>query len=83
MKKVILLFATLLALGQYAFAYDFSAVVPTGQTLYYDINGTNVEIVPEYTTSPYYISTSEPSGALTIPSTVDYNGMTLVFPKFC
>ena len=36
-KKLLLLVAALLAIGQNAFAYDFSAVAPSGQTLYYKI----------------------------------------------
>lgn len=36
-RKLILLVAALMAIGQNAFAYDFSAVAPSGQTLYYKI----------------------------------------------
>ena len=36
-KKLFLLIAALMAMGQNAFAYDFSAVAPSGQTLYYKI----------------------------------------------
>ena len=50
--------------------YDFSALAPSGQTLYYKINtdGISVSIVPEKSTTPYY--TTKPTGALTIPSSV-------------
>lgn len=36
-RKLIILVAALMAIGQNAFAYDFSAVAPSGQTLYYKI----------------------------------------------
>ena len=53
------------AIGQYSFAYDFSAVAPSGQTLYYSytdgVNGNSV-----YVTS----GSPKPKGVLTIPSSV-------------
>ena len=36
-KKLFLLIAACMAMGQNAFAYDFSAVSPSGHTLYYKI----------------------------------------------
>lgn len=67
MKKVLLLFATLFALGQNAFAYDFSVVSPSGHTLIYTIyNGNSVSVA----------CSSNISGALIIPSSVTYNGYT-------
>lgn len=67
MKKVLLLFATLFALGQNAFAYDFSVVSPSGHTLIYTIyNGNSVSVA----------CSNNISGALIIPSSVTYNGYT-------
>ena len=44
MKKHLLLFA--LVLGSLtSWAYDFSAVAPSGQVLYYNINGSEVSVV--------------------------------------
>jgi uncharacterized repeat protein (TIGR02543 family) len=52
-----------------AMAYDFSAVCSTGQTLYYNIIGSDsVEVTHQNTTTPF--NTTCPTGALTIPSTV-------------
>ncbi len=78
MKRLIftLIFASLL--GGYAFAYDFSAMCESGQTLYYNITSSTepytVEVTREYTSSPYY--TTYPTGNLTIPSSVTYNSIT-------
>ena len=74
MKKALFVLLALVATMGMARAYDFSAVAPSGQTLYYEINGSNVTVVPPISSNPYY-STS-PTGALTIPSSVTYNGTT-------
>lgn len=69
-----------------AFAYDFSAVCESGQTLYYNITS-NVEpymvevtyqTEPEYNfdTQEYSSSYSSLSGSLVIPSSVTYNDRT-------
>ena len=55
-------------------AYDFSAVAPSGQTLYYNIIQGGAEVVNENTTYPYY--TTYPTGALTIPDSVTFNDIT-------
>ena len=73
-KHLLVAIALLGALAPQAWAYDFSAVAPSGQTLYYEINGSNVTVVPPNSSYPYY-STS-PTGALTIPGSVIYNGTT-------
>lgn len=70
-----------------AFAnYDFSAVAPSGQTLYYKItNSTTKEVMvtyPRYYESrkgsmyyyAYWYNYSTPIGDITIPSSVEYNG---------
>ena len=65
-------------------AYDFSVVVPSGQTLYFIIrtNTSSNEVDVTYpnssatTTSEIYIGYTEPTGNLVIPSTVTYNGTT-------
>ncbi len=49
-----------------ALAYDFSAVAPSGQTLYYNIVDGHAEVVRS--TSSSYVT-----GDLVIPSTVTYN----------
>ena len=85
-KQKLLLYAILLmamALPQSIFAYDFSAVAPTGQTLYYDILSSSTVSVacPNINDSLHFIGGpwygfSKPSGALTIPSSVTYGGTT-------
>ena len=69
MRKYYLLAIIMLlcANASQTWAYDFSAVAPSGQTLYYNINGSNVTVTSGF---PY------PTGALTIPDTVTYNGIT-------
>ena len=56
-------------------AYDFSAVAPSGQTLYYNIVSDNAQVT--YQNSYHYFPCYDDlTGALTIPSTVTYNGTT-------
>ena len=77
MKQKLSLFTILLmalAIPQNVKAYDFSAVAPSGQTLYYNIIDWNAQA-----TSPYYRSYNgytKPTGSLTIPSSVSYGGHT-------
>ena len=57
--------------------YDFSAVAPTGQTLYYAINGQTVEVTyPGNSSSNAWSGFSKPTGALIIPDSVAYNSAT-------
>ena len=74
MKKRLLSFILLLSMGiAAAYAYDFSAVAPTGQTLYYTITSSGSSPKVSVTGYPSY---TEPTGNLTIPSTVTYGGTT-------
>ncbi len=84
LKSALLVFVSVLY-GT-AFAYDFSAVCESGQTLYYNIIS-NVEpymvevtyqTEPEYNfdTQEYSSSYSSLSGSLVIPSSVTYNDRT-------
>lgn len=77
MKHKVFLIATImmtLIIPQTASAYDFSAVASTGQTLYYDINGSNVTVTRQSFYSPYY--STYPAGNLEIPTSVTHNGTT-------
>ena len=75
MKRKHLLFALLfVATASSAFAYDFSAVAPSGQTLYYNIVGGNAEVTSQNTSSPRY--SAYPTGNLVIPDSVTYSGTT-------
>ena len=74
-KQVFLLLVALWAMMQSAFAYDFSAVAPSGQTLYYNIvNGSVTITYPHYYSGGYYVEYGEPSGDLVIPDSVSHNG---------
>lgn len=62
---------------QTARAYDFSAVAPSGQTLYYNISGNTVTVT--YASNDYwnpYDGYIQPTGAVEIPASVIYNGTT-------
>lgn len=74
--KVKLLFLVLvaIAISSTAQAYDFSAVVPSGQTLFYNIKSPNeVEVTKELDFLPY--NHNRPEGALIIPDSVIYKGI--------
>ena len=71
MKHKVSFFAILmmaLALPQSVLAYDFSAVAPTGQTLYYNIVSGNAQVM----------GGDQPGGDLVIPDSVFYNGVMYV-----
>ena len=78
-KQLLTLFAILLAIAPaMSQSYDFSVAAPTGQTLYYKINGSNATVTypsPTDENEAWYGYT-KPTGALTIPSSVSYNGTT-------
>ena len=78
--RVLLIAAVMMAMmvPKAVCAYSFSAVAPTGQTLYYNISGiSNVTVTyPSSNTNDLYYGFDRPSGALTIPSSVSYNGIT-------
>ena len=78
-KSVFLILFVLLGLTT-AWAYSFSAVAPTGQTLYYSITSSTSPYTVRVTYpgfySPYWSGYTQPTGSLTIPSTVTYSGTT-------
>ncbi len=67
MKKVLLFFALFMGLLGTSWAYDFSAVSPSGHTLYYNIIEGGVEV------ASYHDGIT---GSLTIPSSVVNDGVT-------
>lgn len=80
MKKHLFLLGCLVAMTSSLWAYDFSAVCTTGQTLYYNINkdGETVSITYENddddeAATAYNVA---PTGDLTIPATVINDGTT-------
>ena len=80
MKKLAFLLALSLC-SLAAWAYDFSAVAPTGQTLYYTITSNTspytVSVTyPGSSASSPWASYSQPTGNLNIPSSVTYSGTT-------
>lgn len=76
MRRLVL-FATLFAATVFnARAYDFSAVSPSGHTLYYNVSGSNA-IVTYPGSNPYesaYFEYTMPSGSVIIPDSVIFNG---------
>ena len=82
MRQTITRFLTLAALMLLnigvAHAYDFSAIAPSGQTLYYNLNVNGfiingVTVTSQESGYPYYTST--PAGDLIIPDSVEYDGV--------
>ena len=77
MKKYYLLAVFSLMVGICS-AYDFTAVSPSGHTLYYSINGSEVTLTSEleYSASSPKTYETPPVGDLVIPESVTYNGKT-------
>ena len=65
-----------MALIPITYAYDFSSVASTGQTLYYGISGTTAYVTFAGNYNAPYSGYSKSTGNLTIPSSVTYNGNT-------
>lgn len=81
MKKALSLLVAFVLLGAFAtnaWAYDFSAKAPSGQTLYYNIYGSTVKVTypGENRWGAYWNGYSKPTGNLVVPSSVTYNGVT-------
>ncbi|MBP3763237.1 MAG: hypothetical protein J6I49_05065 [Bacteroidales bacterium] len=74
MKRIVLIL--LLVAPSLVWGYDFAAVVPSGQTLYFDIVEGGVKVVYPYTSASPWGSYQKPTGALTIPATVVHEGTT-------
>ena len=73
MKRIVFIFIVIVICQSNAIAYDFSAVAPSGQTLYYNIvNGKAQVTYPSFWTHPWNGYTM-PIGNLTIPDSVSYN----------
>ena len=76
-KKVVLLTLLLLSALRAA-AFDFSAVAPSGQTLYYNYVTGGVEVTyPATVTQPTngWSGYTKPTGALSVPEAVTYGGV--------
>ncbi len=72
-----LIISILLLLTSVARAYDFTAVAPSGQTLYYLFNVTNVIVIyPGPGVGNYWSNGTKPVGDLVIPDSVVYEGKT-------
>lgn len=77
MKKLILPLLVAIFTAVQAFAYDFSAVSPSEHTLYYEYvskSDKTVKVTYELNSTERY--TTQPSGEVTIPSTVINEGIT-------
>ena len=74
MKKQVLLLFAAFAFSQVALAYNFSAVAPSGQTLYYELKGAGKVSVVRPTSSGWSGYTV-PTGNLIIPDSVENDGV--------
>ena len=77
MKRILCFVLAIMGIVGNIFAYDFSAVSPSGQTLYYTVSGNNATVTYPGSSS-YYQGYSKPTGTLVIPSSVVYNGIAYV-----
>ena len=77
MKRLVLSLILATICGISAFAYDFSAVCESGQTLYYNITSNEEPYTVEITNN----SNHRPTGNLIIPSSVTYNSITYSVTK--
>ena len=76
MKKCFLLTVFCLMVGICS-AYDFSAVSPSGHTLYYNIDGSHVKVVAELAPAlGSDVYETLPTGDLVIPESVNHDGVT-------
>ena len=91
MKKLFV-FLTMMVLATSTFAYDFSAVCPSGQTLYYTVLSLSEQTVAltyydyyyagwEQWETYYYGAPEAPSGDLIIPETVEYHDIQFTVTK--
>ncbi len=64
-----------MSLWQSVFAYNYPAVAPSGQTLYYNIGDGGVTVTYP-SSSSYWNGYSKPTGDLTIPDSVTFGGTT-------
>lgn len=71
-KFVFLTVLLLIAIRSSVFAYDFSSVAPSGQTLYYNIVNGNAQVTYEVSSCP---SHSNLAGNLIIPASVTFNNV--------
>ena len=77
-----LLLIILVAIEHCSFAYNFSAVAPSGQTLYYNIVGGNAQVTHPCNyyfdhishVEEYWYGITKPTGNLSIPCSVSYSG---------
>lgn len=77
MKRTLLFICLHLVGIIWASAYDFSAVAPTGQTLYYNIVDDEAHVTcPSTFMNFYWGGYASPTGSLTIPVNVLHNGTT-------
>lgn len=75
MNKKMIVLALLALLAGKVFAFDFSAVSPSGQTLFYNkigaVPGTVAVTFPAYSDGDFYFGYQKPTGHLVIPSIVN------------
>lgn len=76
MKRLLSIFIAIAAFVQMAQAWDFSATVPSGQTLFFKFSTNGKVIVTPQTSYGFpYSSGPGPTGDLIIPGSIFYNGV--------
>lgn len=80
MKRTLLVLA-FVAMWQSVFAYDFSAVVPSGQRLYFNIVNGEVQVTfPGMTTASPWANYAKPTGSLVIPDSISSSSTGIKYP---
>lgn len=71
MRRLVLFLSVMVSLVANAWAYDFYAVAPSGQLLYYEVVGSSAVVTyPHQNMNDYWYNTLWPSGEVEIPAVV-------------
>ena len=79
MKKTLLTLFLLAALPLRTLAYDFSAVAPTGQTLYYNIVNGEAQVTYPFIPIIHWYGHTKPTGDLIIPDSVVHSSSGITY----
>ena len=73
-QKLLTLTILLMGISPNVFAYDFSGLAPTGQTLYFNIVNGGAQVTYPGSSGGYWTGYTMPTGNLIIPDSVSHGG---------